>query len=362
MLSKRLSLLAALSLGAACSAVAQVSHTLPSDLAPAGAPVLLAKEGGTGSVFSEGVAADWAGNVYFNQQDTQDRTMILKVGSDTAKAWRKASDDPNGMWLDSQNRLVICQQNAIVRVKAGETWDSKTDTLYKYPSGTGQAFNDVTGDSKDNLYFTNFQGQSVYFRNAATGETKTVLTGITGASNGIEWDEERKLVYLHAHYTNKVMVYTVADDYSLTNPREFASVSLPDGITLDEHGNVYVVCYNDSLIVFNPAGQKLGKITGFKGQQNTNLAFGGPDFKTLYMVTNKGLYKLPMNVKGYKSGNYSVSLRRTLQSPAAGLRRNKAILYPNGIFVRRYFENSTAILDVNGRVVTPLRREASLPR
>src|SRR5690606_26073107 len=140
----------------ALPAAAQAPHTLPASLAPAGTPVLVAKEGGTGEVFSEGVVADWAGNVYFNQQANQDRTMILTVGSDTSKAWRRAADDPNGMWLDSQNRLIICQQKAIVRVKAGATWDNQTDTLYKYTGNN--AFNDVTGDSKDNLYFTNFTG------------------------------------------------------------------------------------------------------------------------------------------------------------------------------------------------------------
>ena len=245
------------------------------------------------------MAADWSGNIYSNQQDDNDRTMQLKVGADTSKAWRKAVDDPNGMWLDTQNRLVICQKNAIVRVKAGATWDNKTDTLYKYPSGTGQAFNDVTGDSKDNLYFTNFQGLTVYFRNGATGETKAVLSNVTGSPNGIEWDEERKIVYLHVHYSHKVVAYTVADDYSLTNPTDFATPNLPDGITLDEQGNIYIVSFNDRVHVYSPAKQKLGEIvfTGLSGHQITNLAFGGADFKTLFMITNKGLYKLPMSVK-----------------------------------------------------------------
>lgn len=327
-----LSLLASLLLCAALPAAAQGPHTLPANLAPAGTPVLIAKEGGATAVFSEGVAADWAGNVYSNQQDNQDRTMILKVGTDTSKAWRKAVDDPNGMWLDPQNRLNICQMKAIVRVKAGATWDNQVDTLYKYPTSTGQAFNDITGDSKGNLYFTNFQGLTVYFRNAQTGETKAVLSNVTGSPNGIEWDEERKLVYLHVHYSNKVVAYTVADDYSLTNPVDFTTVNLPDGITLDELGNLYIVSFNDRVNVYSPAKTKLGEIvfTGITGHQITNLAFGGADFKTLFMITNKGLYKLPMNVKGYKSGQPSVSIRRPIARVLPG---NPAAWMP-GLAVR----------------------------
>src|SRR5688500_10304488 len=100
---------------------AQSPHTLPADLANAGTPVLIPRTGGAGAtVFGEGVAADWQGNVYFNELDASNKTMQLKVGQDTAKPWRQAADNPNGLWLDyTQNRIVICQQHALVRVKAG---------------------------------------------------------------------------------------------------------------------------------------------------------------------------------------------------------------------------------------------------
>lgn len=142
---------------AAPALMAQANHTLPADLAAPGAPSLMPRVGT--SVFAEGVAADWQGNVYFNEMDQNNRTMQVKVGQDSGRIWRQAKDTPNGMWLDTQNRLVICQSRAIVRVKAGAAFDNKTDTLYKY-AATGQDFNDVTGDSQDNLYFTNFNGRS----------------------------------------------------------------------------------------------------------------------------------------------------------------------------------------------------------
>jgi gluconolactonase len=322
----RLQILALFLLGGLAQTEAQSPHTLDTSLALPGTPVLTLRQGG--NVFAEGVAADWEGNVYFNEMDNNDRTMRLAVGQDTAKPWRQAKDDPNGMWVDIQNRLVICQTGAIVRVKTGAAFDNQTDTLYKYTSG-GQAFNDVTGDSRDNLYFTNFRGRTVFFRNAS-GKIDTVLRN-QNMPNGIEWDEERKRVYVNVNGDNKVVAYTVEADYSLTNPTDFATVQASDGIVLDERGNVYAVAFGDRVHVFSPQGAMLGEIV--LGNQLTNLAFGGPDFKTLYMITQRGLYKLPMKVKGYKSGRYSVSARRAGLSPKANsrsrqfvLRRNQAVL------------------------------------
>jgi sugar lactone lactonase YvrE len=288
---------------------AQSPHTLSADLADPGTPVLVPRTGGGGSnVFGEGVVADWQGNVYFGEQSPSNKTMQLKAGQDTAKFWRQAADNPSGMWLDAQNRIVICQQHAIVRVKAGAAFDNQTDTLYK---ASGQDLNDVTGDSKGNLFFTNYMGSTVFFRNAATGETKTVFTNIS-RPNGVEWDEERKRLYLHEFLIDTVAVYDVGADYSLSNRRGFAGVPACDGITLDERGDVFSVSYSTGVVhAFDPDGKPLGTIS-ITGQQMTNIGFGGTDFKTLYMITIRGLYKLPMKVKGYKSGQPVISIAKPM--------------------------------------------------
>ena len=331
--SKLNAIAAALILAAA--ARAQSPHTLPADLADAGTPVLIPRTGGGGAtVFGEGVAADWQGNVYFNEQDASNKTMLLKAGQDTAKPWRQAADNPNGMWLDyTQNRIVICQQHALVRVKAGSAFDNQTDTLYR---NTGMDLNDVTGDSKGNLFFTNYMGSTLFFRNAATGETKAVFTNIS-RPNGVEWDEERKRLYLHEFGANKVHTYDVAADYALSNPRDFADVTSCDGITLDEKGDVYSVSYTTGVVhVHDPDGKKLGEIS-ITGKQLTNLAFGGADFKTLFLITNKGLYKLPMKVKGYKSGQPSSAIAGPFLSNAARIQAFGPPFRPDG---RRFREIS----------------------
>jgi gluconolactonase len=288
----------------------QSPHTLPSNLAAPGTPTLTLRET-SGTVFAEGVAADWNGNVFFNEMDNNNRTMRLPVAGGEAKIWRQAKDTPNGMWMDPEGRLVICQSKAIVRVSTIHPFDGETDTLYRATGTTGE-FNDVTGDSQGNLFFTNFNGGSVFFRSVA-GQTRNVLSG-KPKPNGVEWDEERKLVYVAENQAGWVRSYTVTADFNLENGKDFAQVAGGDGITLDENGNVYVVSFGQSVFVFNPEGQPIGTIPfGTDNHQLTNLAFGGANFKTLYMINNKGLYALPMQVKGYKSGNYAVALRPRLR-------------------------------------------------
>jgi len=304
----------------AAAAQAQPSqHSLPDSLAAPGTPTLVPRSGGAGgNVFGEGVVSDWQGNIYSNEMDQSNRDMQLKAGQDTSKPWRQATDNPNGMWLDSKNNIIICQTRAIVRVKAGATFDGKNDTLWKYPSG-GQDINDVTGDGSDNLFFTNYSGNTVYFRNASTGETKSVLTG-RPEPNGIEWDYDRKVLYVNEYQAGTVAAYDVAADYTLSARKDFASVPSADGICLDSLGNVYIVAGGQSVQVYSPSMKKLGEIP-IPNQSLTNLDFGGADFKTLFMVTNKGLYKLPMKVRGYKKGQPStVSLAWPGRSPRAAAR------------------------------------------
>jgi sugar lactone lactonase YvrE len=308
---------------AASALMAQNSHTLPANLAAPGTPVLMPRI--SAPVFAEGVASDWQGNVYFNEMDMNNRTMQVKVGQDSGRIWRQAKDKPNGMWLDTENRIIICQARAIVRVKAGAAFDNKTDTLYKYPA-TGQEFNDVTGDSRNNLYFTNFNGRSVFYRDAVSGATREVLSN-RPKPNGIEWDDERKIVYVCENEAGKLAAYTVAADHSLEGRRDFATVPEADGIVLDSAGNVYAVSYSHGVKVFSPAGDSLGEIP-LSDSRLTNLGFGSADFRTLFLITDKGLYKLPMKVKGYKSGAPSVVSLGKSSGPgfgqSAGFSRTKA--------------------------------------
>jgi gluconolactonase len=71
-----------------------------------------------------------------------------------------------------------------------------------------------------------------------------------------------------------------------------AGHSGPDGMALDEAGNLYV-CHasRGTVFVFDPHGNEISMIDcSHLGQTTTNLAFGGPDGHDLYVtVSDAGL-------------------------------------------------------------------------
>jgi gluconolactonase len=70
-----------------------------------------------------------------------------------------------------------------------------------------------------------------------------------------------------------------------------------DGMAIDSEGRVYAAT-NVGVEVFSPRGDLLGVLPVQWGAENNrirhpqNLAFGGPDRKTLYMVGAAAIYKV----------------------------------------------------------------------
>jgi len=79
----------------------------------------------------------------------------------------------------------------------------------------------------------------------------------------------------------------------------------PDGMAVDEKGNVYVAYFEaGEVVVLTPRGKIVGsiKLPEGAGPQTTNVAFGGPDAKTLYITeaAQNVIYRVKMNIPGLK--------------------------------------------------------------
>ncbi len=73
----------------------------------------------------------------------------------------------------------------------------------------------------------------------------------------------------------------------------------PDGIRCDEGGRVWSSS-GDGAQIFAPNGQRIGRI--LLPEAAANLAFGGPDGKTLYLTARTSLYAVPTLVRDAKKG------------------------------------------------------------
>jgi sugar lactone lactonase YvrE len=86
---------------------------------------------------------------------------------------------------------------------------------------------------------------------------------------------------------------TIADDGTLTNAKLFTNVG-GESVTEDSEGNVYIAA--GQIYVYNPHGVLLGTID--VPERPSQLLFGGPDKKTLFIAARSSLYSIHTKYSG----------------------------------------------------------------
>ena len=109
-------------------------------------------------------------------------------------------------------------------------------------------------------------------------------------------EDKRNEVCTH----RRVQAFDVAPDGSLSNSRIFLDMSsaeagVSDGIKVDVMGRVFC-CGSGGVWVVDSDGNRLGVIRS--PEVPRNVAFGGPDFRTLYMTARTSLYSLRVSTPG----------------------------------------------------------------
>jgi gluconolactonase len=270
--------------------------------------------------YCEGPAVDGAGMLFFTQQRSRSTQEwpIWKINpsdpTDTGAIFLANSTQANGMNFDSHGRLMAAQNGKVTRYEANGA------ATVVATSGQGASFglaNDLSIAANGSFYFTDLN-TSIFFVDS-TGKLKVAYANAQGA-NGVELVAEKSLVYINEGFSNLVRRYHIGADGSLSNPETYVQQTGPDGLTIDAHGNFYVVSYTLGTInVFNAAGQKLGMITmTAKGSYDTfpgteancsNVAFGGPDNQTLFITGDGGVYSIQLKIPGRRSPGFPTALR-----------------------------------------------------
>ncbi|SFE59697.1 SMP-30/gluconolactonase/LRE family protein [Thermophagus xiamenensis] len=123
-----------------------------------------------------------------------------------------------------------------------------------------------------------------------SGKLKLLMQNM-GTVNGIELSPDEKLLYVNESNQRNIWVFDIQDDGTLANKRlliKFADYGF-DGMRCDEKGNLYVARFNKGTVaIISPDGKLIREVV-LKGDQPTNVAFGGKDGKTVYVtVADRG--------------------------------------------------------------------------
>jgi len=100
-------------------------------------------------------------------------------------------------------------------------------------------------------------------------------------------------VYVVSNAENRTYSGTVRPDGTLGDLEPFAERG-GEGVAVDSKGNVYIA--NGQVFVYESSGRLIGEID--VPQRPTGLMFGGPDRRTLFILTHHALYAVKTRSAG----------------------------------------------------------------
>jgi gluconolactonase len=274
--------------------------TLDEIIAPGTRPEVV----GTGYGFTEGPAADARGNVYFSD-GRNDSIYCYEFGKPPVLLVDD-STDANGMIFNTRGELIVCE-GAAHRLVAIDV--ASRDRRVLCDEFEGLCFNepnDVAVDQHDGFYFSdpNYQHhgqptvrkQDVYY-GTRDGQVRRVST-VCFKPNGVLLSADAAMLYVADARGQRIYRYDVVGPGQLENETLWIDHlgANPDGMTLDEHQNLYICCNRGGLRIYDRHAQPLGKLD----LQAANTCFGGPDFTTLMLAAGDKFLALSTQVTGMK--------------------------------------------------------------
>jgi gluconolactonase len=250
--------------------------------------------------------------------------------------WRADSGRANGNMFDAQGRLVTCEgaefgdggRRRLTRtdMRTGEV-DVLTD---RYEGKRYNSPNDLVIDKQGRVYFTDprykedrsdleLDAEAVYRLDPDGRVTRILSQPVVQKPNGITISPDNRTLYLvdsnPARGGNrKIWAFDLSREGLPSGRRlvyDFAPGRGGDGMRTDVEGNLWIAAgisrprhTNETaevppgVYVMSPRGELLGRIP-VPEDAVTNLAFGGPDLKTLYIVAGKSLFSIRVNVAGH---------------------------------------------------------------
>lgn len=247
--------------------------------------------GNPAPTFLEGPCFDAAGNLWVTDIPWGRVLKITPAGGVSVGA--EYDGYPNGLkFLKDGSALIADLKNGIMR------FDPAKGTVEPYLTRRllepFKGCNDLCVASNGDIYFTD-QGQSslgdpygkVFRIRADSGRLETVLDKIP-SPNGLVLNKAENALYLAVTRANAIWKINFNADGGTGKVGMFIQLSGghgPDGITIDENDGL-AVCHvgMGSVWLFDAWGEPTLRIRSPGGRMTTNLAFGGPDNRTIYFT------------------------------------------------------------------------------
>jgi gluconolactonase len=252
------------------------------------------------------------------------KTKQFPLDPSAAVVISDASNMANGMTLDREGRLVICEQGTKAtwaRISRMDLTTGETESLVDEWRGLRfNSPNDVVVKSDGTVWFTDpcygfhqgfkdapLIGNYVYRHDPRSGQTAVVADSFN-RPNGLAFSPDESILYIndsgalqgsgsyHVELPHHIRAFDVRDERHLVNDRLFAVVTpgIPDGLKVDSAGRVYSSSAS-GLQVFNTGGDLIGEIVA---PGTANFTFGGLENNVLYMMADTVIWAAKVQAVG----------------------------------------------------------------
>lgn len=268
----------------------------------------------TGFIFTEGPL--WHPEGFFYFVDIRSNLLYRMVPGQAPEKVRETLGG-NGTTFDLQGRLINCEGDAR-RVTRTERDGKVTSLIDRFEGKRLNRPNDVICHSNGSLLFTDpgirvplaereLENAAIY-RIAPDGAVSEVA--LFEYPNGLALSpDERTLYVANTRWTQYIHALELDSSGNMVRRRVFADMSadgtngVPDGMKVDQAGRVFCTG-TGGVWVFEPDGTRIGIIE--MPEVCANVAFGGPDLRTLLLTASTSVYTLRVKVPGLPHPWYKV--------------------------------------------------------
>lgn len=237
----------------------------------------------------EGPACDRAGNIYcVSFRHARNIARVTPDGRAEVFLELPGKSWGNGIRFDAAGTMFIADYTGhnVLRVDMA----TRAISVFAHNDAMNQP-NDLAIAPDGTLYasdpnWKNNTGQ--LWRISLDGKTHREASDM-GTSNGIDVSPDGRTLYVNESMQRNVWMFDIAPDGSLKNKRllkKFNDFGF-DGMRCDVDGNLYITRHGKGVVVkLSPQGEVLREIDVL-GPNPSNLCFGGPDGRTVYVTEVK---------------------------------------------------------------------------